>query len=160
MSLIGALGKISLNSTKNPKQTITFQTNVSNTIDPAKAQVILDHKLSSKSILCLVEKVYDLILEIESYNRARSYDKDAQKEDELKLHSELWNLIQCDEFISYSTQHPAPMLLQSSKGKLLIPRLIKVLSDEQTTKLFLIILNRLECLDVCHVKLGQLNENV
>lgn len=161
VSLEGALGNISLNSTKNPKQAIVI-TALQSQSD--KTTLTLNNKLSSKVVLHLIENVYDSILEIEGLQRTQPEDTEesiqSHAETLEKAQTDLWISLQCDAKIPLTSPHPTPSLLLFTKGKKSVSRLVKVLSKENLEQFFNILFNRIECLDVCHVVLGQSSEKV
>ncbi len=65
VSLEGALGKIALQSSRNPRQVLSME----NTIAPVEEKSKVEFTLSARSILQSIERVYDNVLELEQLKR-------------------------------------------------------------------------------------------
>ena len=70
MALEGALGKIALQSSRNPRQVLSMDS----TIAPVEEKSKVEFTLSAQSILQSIERVYDNILELENLKRKTPED--------------------------------------------------------------------------------------
>ncbi|KAJ3102962.1 hypothetical protein HDU97_000201 [Phlyctochytrium planicorne] len=157
LALEGALGKISLNSVRNPKQLIQIQ--------PASK----DHhvgevsKLTGQKILRSIETIYSSILTVEHMKRKGAPADEDVEEWKTKIQeniSSIWKELHLSEPIPFTEPHPFLYFLSYPKGKKLIPRIIGVLAPEQILAMLTTVFARAESLDVCNMPAGTNNEQV
>lgn len=144
-TLEGALGKISVLSSRNPRQVLDL---VSSQVEKSK----VEFTLSRKSVLNSIERVYDNVLELEAIKRSETPEiLESRFQVVLK---ELWENLALDCQVSYSLPHPFGFFLKFSKGIKVIPRLLKFLNSEQQFSLFSTLMCRLECVEIANLPVG------
>lgn len=157
--LEGALGKISLNSVKNPKQSI---------------QIVAHHhkehtlpsftRLSHKKILRSIESIYNSVLNLEQlfreFETLESDNVDKWRSDVDTNVQSIWAELGLDEPVAVNLPHPLAYFLSYSKGKKVLPRVINFLNPEQIMIIFTTLITRLESLDVCNMPTGMDHEPV
>ncbi|KAJ2388953.1 DNA topoisomerase 2-associated protein pat1 [Coemansia sp. RSA 2559] len=174
----GVLGKISVNSARNPKQVIQVQRSHAGSISQQVAAS--DAKLHSPSpndlggifsglgdarnpvverrkTLRSIETVYDLVLRLEQMIREQvRLPPNAEHPSVQRWISSynetkerIWVEVDASQPISNTYPHPLVRFLSFSKGKRIIPRLVNHLSIDQVLALTTTIIANFESLDVC-----------
>jgi len=164
-SLEGALGKIALNSVRNPKQLLQVNKDkdaskktLSNTSQPQQTT-----RLSHYRTLASIENVYTYILKLEQKERQKNLNREQNSDNELdneeeteeekhereELINKIWNELKIKDEIPLDKPHPFVQFLSYSKGKKVIPRVLHFLSKEQSLAFLNLLLLRLNKLDVC-----------
>ncbi|KAJ3196641.1 hypothetical protein HK101_008218 [Irineochytrium annulatum] len=159
LALEGALGKISLNSVKNPRQLIQIQANASR-VTHSVPEI---SRLTSRKILKSIENVYAAVLSIEHMKRKGPDSEEDAERWNASLQEEtaaLWKELSLTESVPFTQPHPFPYFLSYGKGKRLIPRIIRLLTPEQILVMLTTILARAEGLDVCNMPAGTTDEQV
>ncbi|TKY89617.1 hypothetical protein EX895_001402 [Sporisorium graminicola] len=195
-ALEGALGRVSLSSTKNPRQMLQISADAAKannkdsssgaaTPDAGHARDAVRQALEGASlggngtnaglrrdpltkheVLRILEKLYDLVLQLEQLRRnapppppadihpedeAASAAKsafDAHQADVASVTNTLWTELRVLEPLEISDPHPFVSLLSSAKGKRLLPRALRHLSSEQTLTALTMVVASFESLDV------------
>ncbi|EST04559.1 Topoisomerase II-associated protein PAT1 [Kalmanozyma brasiliensis GHG001] len=193
-ALEGALGRVSLNSAKNPRQMLQISADAAkanreknggdSTPDAGHARDAVRQALEGASlggngnadlrrdpltkheVLRILEKLYDLVLQLEQLRRnappappadvnptddaaAAAKDAfDAHQADQAAVTSTLWTELRVLEPLEISDPHPFVSLLSSAKGKRLLPRALRHLSSEQTLTALTMVVASFESLDV------------
>ena len=195
-ALEGALGRVSLSSTKNPRQMLQISADAAkankersssghSTPDAGHARDAVRQALEGASlggnasnaglrrdplskheVLRILEKLYDLVLQLEQLRRnapaappadvkpqddAASAAKDAfdaHHADVAAVTNTLWTELRVLEPLEISDPHPFVSLLSSAKGKRLLPRALRHLSSEQTLTALTMVVASFESLDV------------
>ncbi|KAJ2091723.1 DNA topoisomerase 2-associated protein pat1 [Coemansia sp. RSA 986] len=174
----GVLGKISVNSARNPKQVIQVQRSHAGSISQQTA--ISDPKLHSPSpndlggifsglgdarnpvaerrkTLRSIETVYDLVLRLEQMIREQvrlppNTDHPSVQRwisSYNEIKERVWSELDASQPISNTYPHPLVRFLSFSKGKRIVPRLVHHLSIDQVLALTTTIIANFESLDVC-----------
>ncbi|KAJ3280972.1 hypothetical protein HK104_000294 [Borealophlyctis nickersoniae] len=161
LALEGALGKISINSVRNPKRLIQVTGAGSNkeNNDHNLPQFSL---LSHRKVLKTIENVYLDVLDLEQMKRKgpEGDDVEAWNAEFTAARMRLWNHLGLDENVPISMPHPFAYFLSYAKGKRVIPRVLRFLSPDQTLHLLTTLLARLESVDVCNITAGTPSEAV
>lgn len=191
-SLEGALGRVSLGTTKAPRQMLQIKqdgTESGSTSPPttngaakedgtdssgtghaqSAAQQALQgaslaqggvqkrpalHKLE---VLSILEKLYDIVLNLEQSRRNAPADVSAQNNDPAAVEwrqkrdvlvSQLWQELRVLEPLEISDPHPFVSLLSTVKGKRILPRALRHLSEEQTLTAMTMVVASFDRLDV------------
>lgn len=191
-ALEGALGRVSLSSTKNPRQMLQISADAAKankrsegaaTPDAGHARDAVRQALEGASlggdnaglrrdpltkhqVLRILEKLYDLVLQLEQLRRnappAPPSQVDPQDEQAVEakrafdshqlqvasVTSTLWTELRVLEPLEISDPHPFVSLLSSAKGKRLLPRALRHLSAEQTLTALTMVVASFESLDV------------
>ncbi len=193
-ALEGALGRVSLSSTKNPRQMLQVSADAAKankerqsgdaTPDAGHARDAVRQALEGASlggngnadlrrdpltkheVLRILEKLYDLVLQLEQLRRnappappaevdpqddAASAAKaafDAHQAEQALVTNTLWTELRVLEPLEISDPHPFVSLLSSAKGKRLLPRALRHLSSEQTLTALTMVVASFESLDV------------
>ncbi|KAJ1023154.1 hypothetical protein NDA16_003307 [Ustilago loliicola] len=195
-ALEGALGRVSLSSTKNPRQMLQISADAAKankergasgdaTPDAGHARNAVRQALEGASlggngnaglrrdpltkheVLRILEKLYDLVLQLEQLRRNAppappSEVVDPQDEaavsakeaydlhqlEQASVTSTLWTELRVLEPLEISDPHPFVSLLSSAKGKRLLPRALRHLSSEQTLTALTMVVASFESLDV------------
>ncbi|KAI8906464.1 topoisomerase II-associated protein PAT1 [Gorgonomyces haynaldii] len=142
VSLEGALGKISVQSTKNPKKTIQL----------TEIAVNVFEKQDYKSTLLAIEKVYKIVLVLEQLKRQIPDEQEELVEwflNKLNTNKQLLfkSLFLMDQ-IPLTDAHPFVNLLNYNKGMKILSRVFRFMSPDQIFAVYSTIFTRLECLDV------------
>lgn len=173
LSLEGALGKIALNSVRNPRQLLQVSSksndihhvgpsNGSGSIHSQHQKIpsisshgVIDHRKILKSI----ENVYTAVLALEELRRnqpplPRPYADHERvaverwNEDYVELAKTMWEELRVTE-MSGCYPHPFISVLSVAKGKKVIPRVIRHCLPEQIFNLITVLVSNFETLDVC-----------
>ncbi|CAG8631299.1 2559_t:CDS:10 [Ambispora gerdemannii] len=180
LSLEGALGKIALNSVRNPRQllqvsakhTDTLQTHASpsggthHKVPSITLHGIVDHR----KVLRSIENIYSAVLGLEELRRnqhpqSRQYS-DQEREDKwlqekyTELARKMWEELHVTDPIGISFQHPFISILSVSKGKKVIPRVLRHCNQDQIGAMIRILVANFETLDVCKAAIGGSNGNI
>ena len=170
IALEGALGKISASSTKGMRQMLSLPTEGATnakSVSASGAQDALRAALAGASlgqerasgqkrpalgrheVLRILEKLYDTVLALEQLRRttADQMDEEAQLE-QTQLGETLWTELRVLEPLDISDPHPFVSLLSTSKGKRLLPRVLRHLSPEQTLTTMTMIVASFQALDI------------
>ncbi|KAJ3224193.1 hypothetical protein HK099_000115 [Clydaea vesicula] len=178
LSLEGALGKIALNSTKTPKKQMEVKlsdklSNLDSKSSGKKSVSASNTIVSKKNVLKNIESVFTAVLNLEHLKRKLSgeaLDLSSEMDEETKQGK--WNKeyeenvdalvtnLHFTEAISLDTPHPLTHFIHYAKGKKIIPRAVRYLTPELTLRFLSTLLSRFEGLDVCHIPIGILNEEV
>ncbi|KAI9505792.1 topoisomerase II-associated protein PAT1 [Coemansia spiralis] len=165
----GVLGKISVNSARNPKQVIQVQRSHAGSISQAAAS---DSKLQSPSphdlggifsglgdarnpaierrkTLQSIESVYNSVLRLEQMIREQVRLPPNSDHPSVQNWISSYNELDASQPISNTYPHPLVRFLAFSKGKRIIPRLVHHLSIDQVLALTTTIIANFESLDVC-----------
>lgn len=161
ITLEGALGKISLGSGARPRQALTLKKLDSENEEPKIAVQSYD----LRSLLKLIETIYATLLEIESLERSRpapapegeTQDEEKLREWQSKLNvqvDKLWDELQVVTAQDPNTNevHPFIAILSHDKGKKLIPRIFRHISQKQHLTILTRVIAHIDTLDV--VKYG------
>lgn len=177
----GSLGKISFSNAKTPKPLLNIKRSesgdVTNRPPSAKRQSssrkVQQSSLSSsdrKTILKNIENVYGTLMQMEDHERhlppSPSEDSDAgaiQQHMEWRqameqLNKKLWHELKIMEPIEPGSSIPHPFIafLAYPKGKKAIPRIFRLLDQEQRVTILTLIVLHLDLLDA--IRLAQLRE--
>ncbi|CDU25509.1 related to PAT1-topoisomerase II-associated protein [Sporisorium scitamineum] len=193
-ALEGALGRVSLSSTKNPRQMLQISADAAKANkerSPGDASPDAGHArdavrqalegaslggnsnaglrrdpLTKHEVLRILEKLYDLVLQLEQLRRnappappadinpedeaavAAKAAFDAHQADQANVTNTLWTELRVLEPLEISDPHPFVSLLSSAKGKRLLPRALRHLSSEQTLTALTMVVASFESLDV------------
>ncbi|KAI5795599.1 topoisomerase II-associated protein PAT1 [Geopyxis carbonaria] len=155
--LEGSLGKISFSNVKTPRPMLNIKRPESDQAKPPQKS-----RADRKSLLKIIENIYDALLELEVHERERSklpvvqpnqspHETHVQwemKRDQLaqKLYVEMKVLEPIDQ--SSNISHPFIAILSFSKMKRAIPRIFRHLDPEQRVTVLTIIVVHLDVLDV------------
>lgn len=205
-ALEGALGRVSLSSTKNPRQMLQISADAAKansqersssgaaTPDAGHARDAVRQALEGASlggngnaglrrdpltkheVLRILERLYDLVLQLEQLRRnappappadinpeddaaaATKASFDAHQAEQAAVTNALWTELRVLEPLEISDPHPFVSLLSSAKGKRLLPRALRHLSSEQTLTALTMVVASFESLDV--VKNGPLLDDL
>ncbi|BFZ58885.1 DNA topoisomerase 2-associated protein pat1 [Savitreella phatthalungensis] len=145
LAVEGSLGKLSFSRVRQPKQTLV----VGKLADPVM------QRQSKKEVLATIERAYNLLLKLEQVLRQQQQQQQAGEEgsnvtaDADALVDELWSTLRIMDQVDASVEiHPFIQLLQHSKGKKLIPRLYRSLSEQRRLTLLTVVVAHLDMLDV------------
>ncbi|KAI8848958.1 topoisomerase II-associated protein PAT1 [Chytridium lagenaria] len=159
LSLEGALGKISLNSVRNPKQLIQIQPSAGK--DSHSVPEV--SRLTGRKILRSIETVYSAVLTVEHMKRKGPPADEDINEWKASLQDNVmnvWKELHLNEPVPFSEQHPFLYFLSFAKGKKVLPRIIGLLAPEQILAMLTTILARAESLDVCNMPAGTIDEQI
>ncbi|UZJ52791.1 hypothetical protein CBS101457_002111 [Exobasidium rhododendri] len=185
VALEGALGRVSLSSTKQPRQMLQVDSVKKEKDSIAKqgeeegtghAQDAVRQALQGASlgshqdglqkrpaltkmeVLGILENLYDLVLSLEQWRRnapASAADESDESEAVLEwrhkrdsLTAQLWSELRVLEPLEISDPHPFVSLLSTVKGKRLLPRVLRHLSNEQILTAMTMIVASFDTLDV------------
>jgi DNA topoisomerase 2-associated protein PAT1 len=171
LSLEGALGKIALNSVRNPRQLLQVSSKHNDAnhhagpssgnhqqhqkIPSISSHGIVDHR----KVLRSIENVYAAVLALEELRRnqpplPRSYadhEREAVEkwnEEYTELAKTMWEELRVTE-IGFSYPHPFISILSVAKGKKVIPRVLRHCLPDQILALITMLVANFETLDVC-----------
>lgn len=157
ITLEGALGKISLGNGKRPRQALTLKKIETENKEP-RIQV---SAYDLRSLLKLIESIYATLLEIESLERSRpAPPAEGESQDEEKLAEwqgrlnvqvdKLWDELQVVTATDpNSTEvHPFIAILSHDKGKKLVPRIFRHISQKQHLTILTRVIAHIDTLDV------------
>ena len=160
--LEGSLGKISFSNVKTPRPMLNIKKPDSHVHEARATQRSTFSSADRKSLLRVIETVYDVLLELEMHERDRTKlppllsdqpPSDAHiewdsKRDALatKLYAEMKVLEPIDS--SRNSTHPFIAILSYSKMKRAIPRIFRHLDPEQRVTILTMIVVHLDILDV------------
>ncbi|PWN35702.1 uncharacterized protein FA14DRAFT_160738 [Meira miltonrushii] len=191
-SLEGALGRVSLGTTKAPRQMLQInqdgteagsasppttngaaKNDGSDVTGTGHAQNAAQQALQGASlaqggvqkrpalnkleVLTILEKLYDIVLNLEQSRRTAPADVSEQNNDPAAvewrqqrdvLASQLWQELRVLEPLEVSDPHPFVSLLSTVKGKRILPRALRHLSSEQTLTAMTMIVASFDRLDV------------
>ncbi|KAJ2721648.1 DNA topoisomerase 2-associated protein pat1 [Coemansia sp. Benny D115] len=173
----GALGKISVNSARNPKQVIQVQQrshagSISNAADAARHFSPSTHDLGGifsglgdtrnpagerRKTLRSIENVYTAVLRLEQLIREQARLPPSADHPSVlnwiasynEAKERAWVELDASQPISNTYPHPLVRFLAFSKGKRIVPRLVHHLSIDQVLALTTTIIANFETLDVC-----------
>ncbi|KAJ1758345.1 DNA topoisomerase 2-associated protein pat1 [Coemansia sp. RSA 353] len=140
----GALGRISINSARNPKQAIQVQHDAG-THDAGPHGAARGPAASRRATLRAVETAYGAVLRMEQQVRAQQPSDAAYAE----AREQAWTALGAAQPILNEYPHPLVRFLGVAKGTRLIPRLVPHLSVDQVLALTTTIIANFESLDVC-----------
>ncbi|TPX35493.1 hypothetical protein SmJEL517_g02171 [Synchytrium microbalum] len=153
----GALGKISVTSVRQPRQALQVQgslVNLHKSSEPNRSAT-----LSRRRVLLEVERIYTVVLKLEQLQR-EDQDNPVWEEDFKDAVEELWLVLGCSEPVDVSLPHPFVSYLSVTKGKRILPRVMRFLSPDQILTLVGTLLVRAESVDVFSVPLGTASDAV
>ncbi|KAG0228335.1 hypothetical protein BGX31_006613 [Mortierella sp. GBA43] len=163
----GALGKIAVNSVLNPRQLLQVSSKRSSTNDvsagnsPKPSSPPGPVTTKSHTVLRWIENVYTHVLALEQMRRypprpPRAGEEDSAKDDIQRWNEEygvlarkMWNELRITVPIGVVHPHPFISILNYSKGKKVIPRVLRHLLPEQTLTLLTMLVANFESLNVC-----------
>lgn len=163
LSLEGALGKIIVTTSRNPKKALGLtsfapvQKTGNNTIET---------KLSRAKLMKNIEIVYDCILNLEKLHRQvpnakpESVYKDWEKEVNIQKHRLFTNLHVMDNKVDFNSPHLFVTMLNFSKMLKAFPRFTAFMKADQILSIFSLIFNRFENLESITVPLDLISEQV
>ncbi|KAJ2143220.1 DNA topoisomerase 2-associated protein pat1 [Coemansia sp. RSA 678] len=140
----GALGRISINSARNPKQAIQVQHDAG-PHDAGAHGAARGPAASRRATLRAVETAYGAVLRMEQQVRAQQPSDAAYAE----AREQAWTALGAAQPILNEYPHPLVRFLGVAKGTRLIPRLVPHLSVDQVLALTTTIIANFESLDVC-----------
>ncbi|CAO1628751.1 unnamed protein product [Parajaminaea phylloscopi] len=171
-NLEGSLGKVGMNLAGNPKQALQISKAKDDMpkTDAQSAADVVRRALEGASLegnsasgqanqggrrppltrheaLRILEKLYDVLLSLEQLRRGTGEDADAQAEQDA-LKATLWKELRVLEPLEISDPHPFVSLLNTIKGKRLLPRALRHLTNEQTLTALTMIVASFDSLDV------------
>lgn len=171
-NLKGALGKVGINLAGNPRQALQINQDGQQNLktDTASAADVVRRALEGASLegatgangadvgtkrppltrheaLRILEKLYDIVLSLEQLRRGTGEDAEVLAEQEI-LKTALWKELRVLEPLEISDPHPFVSLLNTIKGKRLLPRALRHLSSEQTLTAVTMIVASFDSLDV------------
>lgn len=162
----GSLGKISFSNAKTPKPLLNIKRTDSNGDvnrqgTPQKSQGSTSSGYNRKTTLQDAEKVYDTLMKLEDHNRAipgpvsDEGNTDliqahaAWLEESQKLNEKLWRELKIHEPAPAGAAiHPFVAMLETAKGKKMVPRVFRHTNLEQRTTILTMIIVNLDKLDV------------
>ncbi|KAJ2824130.1 DNA topoisomerase 2-associated protein pat1 [Coemansia erecta] len=139
----GALGRISVNSARNPKQAIEVQQH--HDAGHADAGPVRGPAAARRATLRAVEAAYGAVLRMEQQVRAQR-PGDAAYAD---AREQAWAALGAAQPIMAEYPHPLVRFLGVAKGARLVPRLVPHLSVDHVLALTTTIIANFESLDVC-----------
>ena len=162
ITLEGALGKISLGSGKRPRQALTLKKLDSGEEKGNKEPRISVRAYDLRSLLKLIETIYATLLEIESLERSRPQptpegqppaDESIMEEWQGKLTvqvDKLWDELQVVTATDPNSNevHPFIAILSHDKGKKLVPRIFRHISQKQHLTILTRVIAHIDTLDV------------
>ncbi|KAG9293188.1 hypothetical protein G9A89_010525 [Geosiphon pyriformis] len=185
LSLEGALGKIALNSVRNPRQLLQVsgkphENNNHNSHHGSptgashrqKAPSISSHGVPDhRKTLRSIENVYTAVLGLEELRRNQpplprpylDHEREAIEkwnEEYTQLAKTMWEELVVTEPIGISYPHPFISILSVSKGKKVIPRVLRHCLPGQMLTMITMLVANFESLDVCKGALWGLNGNL
>lgn len=159
LSLEGALGKIALNSVRNPRQLLQVQPRATtpDTGSPKPAASSIRSGEDRRRVLRSIENVYSAVLQLEQLRRVQppapspgqAPDEGLERwnADYREIVGKMWNDLRVMEPLT-TIPHPFISILSFTKGKRLIPRVLRHTNPEQTLTLLTMLVANLETLDV------------
>lgn len=157
ITLEGALGKISLGSGKRPRQALSLKKIDSDN----KESTSTVHAYDLRSLLKLIESIYTTLLEIESLERSRpQVTADGQTSEDSSVDEwqsklnvqieKLWDELQVVTTNDSDSKevHPFIAILSHDKGKKLVPRIFRHLSQKQHLTILTRVIAHMDTLDV------------
>ncbi|KAJ3256702.1 hypothetical protein HK103_005197 [Boothiomyces macroporosus] len=155
LSLEGALGKISTQSTRNPKRAFELAT-------PIKSQTT--KPMSQIKVLKYIEKVYDRIYAVEDIQRKKVEDDEdillQHEQDIVNAKLELFKEMITTEEIPLNVPHPLVAALNTKKGVKATLRAFTHLNTKQILGYYSVLCKRFECLDASNTVLGKETKSV
>ncbi|KAF9371911.1 hypothetical protein BGX21_004961, partial [Mortierella sp. AD011] len=162
----GALGKIAVNSVLNPRQLLQVSKRGSTNDAPAggnSPKPPSPGPVSTKShtVLGWIENVYTYVLALEQMRRQQPPPPRIGEEELAReaiqqwneeysvLARKMWNELRITVPIGIVHPHPFISILNYSKGKKVIPRVLRHLLPEQTLTLLTMLVANFESLNVC-----------
>lgn len=103
--------------------------------------------LTRHETLRILEKLYDILLNLEQLRRSVD-DAEAQQAEQEALTAALWKELRVLEPLEISDPHPFVSLLSTTKGKRFLPRALRHFSPEQTLTALTMIVASFDSLDV------------
>ena len=116
--------------------------------------------LTRRQALIALESLYELVLQLEQLRRNQPPPQamEGSAEDQARVHAwqtayegkvgEVWKALMVNEPVEVSFPHPFISLLAPTKGKRILPRLLRHLSPDQTLTIFTLLLACFTQLDV------------
>lgn len=166
-NLEGALGKTGLNLAGNPRQSLQIKKDgkasdgsAAGAVEQALQGAGLGDggatsagnakrdPLTKHETLRILEKLYDTVLNLEQLRRSLDETDSAQAAEQEALTATLWKELRVLEPLEISDPHPFVSLLGTTKGKRLLPRALRHLSQEQTLTALTMIVASFDTLDV------------
>ncbi|KZP01693.1 hypothetical protein CALVIDRAFT_15815 [Calocera viscosa TUFC12733] len=160
---IRALGKLSSRTSKvAPRpllQVKDFMASppVTPTSERGRSGSIGDHKaapMSYREILLRIEKLYNLVLQLEQKRREEPQDEDKEVERHIwegeyaALVKQAWDELHVMDPLDISNPHPVIAILGPAKGKKLLPRLLRHLSQKESLTVITLLIACFSQLDV------------
>ncbi|KAF9366212.1 hypothetical protein BGX34_005138 [Mortierella sp. NVP85] len=161
----GALGKIAVNSVLNPRQLlqVSKRGSTNDVSDGNSPKPSSPGPVSTKShtVLRWIENVYTYVLSLEQMRRypprpPRMGEEESAREEVQRWQEEygilarkMWNELRITVPIGTVYPHPFISILNYSKGKKVIPRVLRHLLPEQTLSLLTMLVANFESLNVC-----------
>lgn len=94
----GALGKISVLSSRNPRQVLSLDLGISSQKEKSK----VEFSLSPKSVLNSIERVYDNVLELDALKRREAQDESEEWKEKFDFQlKDLWENLALSRSMSY-----------------------------------------------------------
>ncbi|KAG1595547.1 hypothetical protein G6F48_000617 [Rhizopus delemar] len=148
VSLEGALGKITSLTVRNPRQVLQVA-NAHAVHTEALDETADAATMDSRQVLKLTEDMYTIVLEIEQMRRQGPPQVSEEEEEVENYHQKfaekvekLWKSLRLAETFLIS-------LLSTAKGKKLIPRIVRQLSNDQNLKVLRTLVTHFTKLQVC-----------
>lgn len=153
--LEGSLGKISFSNVKTPRPMLSLKKTEEL---PARKSHTDISKADKKSLLKLIENVYDCLLDLEMHERTPPpplqpdqapelvHIEHKQKQDE--LFAKLWDTMKILAPINPDIPHPFIAMLSYAKGKKAMPRIFRYTNNDQRITILTVITVHLDVLDV------------
>ncbi|KAJ2894618.1 DNA topoisomerase 2-associated protein pat1 [Zalerion maritima] len=152
----GSLGKISFSNAKTPKPLLNIKRTESGSSHHPKPHT---NTIDRKEVLKTIEQVYTTLMELEDLERKQPLPMAGENpelteelaefhEKNVTLLNRLWDELKFHEPIGATPIHPFIAFLAFSKGKKAIPRIFRLLNDEQRKILLTMIIVHLDQLDV------------
>lgn len=144
LALEGSLGRLSFSRVRQPRQMLD--------IGKLAEGAPVRSRQTKKEALSNIESAYGLLLQLEQTGRGMPSEQEAlsawQSQMD-RLVDTLWDTLRVMDQVDASVEmHPFVQLLQYGKGKKLIPRLYRSLSEERRLTLITVIVAHLDMLDV------------
>ncbi|GAA95585.1 uncharacterized protein L969DRAFT_92717 [Mixia osmundae IAM 14324] len=162
ISLDGALGKIAIRGKSAPKQMLQVSgakasSDSTPTLSTANGVTGRKPNLTRHEALLALEKIYDSVLELEQLRRVQPRPLQQEGPDENMTRWEtdysasvarMWKLLRVNDPLGASAQHPFVTLLGPTKGKRVLPRILRHLDAQQGLTLVTLLIATFETLDV------------
>jgi DNA topoisomerase 2-associated protein PAT1 len=174
----GSLGKISFSNAKTPKPLLNIKRNDSSadTNRPGSSSRKSHHGgvtgSDRKTVLTDIENVYTTLMKLEDHERHIPPPLNGDVNPELvglhmdwqekaqSLNQQLWRELKVHEPIGATSIHPFIAFLSFSKGKKIMPRVFRHISQEQRATILTMIVVHLDQLDVVRQAVTQPGESI